>query len=461
MRAASASSPVHAARAVPDPVGAFYDPPMETLAREELAALQLERLRWQLARCASGAELYRRKLAGAGFEPGDLGGLDALSGLPVVTKDELRADQAEHPPFGTFVVAARATWRELHPSSGTTGQPVRTLWSAADVAGIADFTARTLWQFGVRPGDIVQNAFAYGMWVAGMGAHHGATALGALVVPTGTGTSTQHQVDYLRHAGSTVLLATPSFGLRIAEELARRGTDPAQLSLRIGAFGGEAGTETPATRALLERSFGIDAFDYYGLAEIGPTFAAECPAKAGLHFCEDHVLVEAIDPASGRPVPDGQTGVLVFTHLTREATPMVRYWSNDYAVLTRRPCACGRTSVRAVGGIRGRHDDLVVFKGAKFHPSQVEAVVRALPELGSEYLVEIEREEAGARVTACTIVTEWAEGPVDGAADRLTTALRAALGVTPAVRIEPTGALGRSTFKSARLSARPAHRAAR
>ena len=431
--------------------GEFFDVDLETSGVDKLHALQLDRLSWQLDRCYRTSSLYRSKMSAVGFEPGDLRDLSDLASLPVVRKAELRDDQRRHPPYGTFVVAEPSTWRELHPSSGTTGEPVRTLWSDTDVETITDFTARTLWQFGVRPGDVVQNAFAYGLWVAGISAHYGAARIGALTVPTGTGTSTERQVRYLREARSTVLLGTPSFGLRIAEELAREQGTRAGLWLRIGGFGGEAGTENESTRALLEQGFGIDAFDYYGLAEVGPTFAGECAAKAGLHFCEDHVLVEAVDPTSGQPVPEGDLGVLVFTHLTREATPMVRYWSNDYAALTRDPCACGRTTVRAIGGIRGRHDDLVVFKGAKFYPSQVEAVVRSFVELGAEYVVEIEREHGGTRVTGCTVVAEWASAPVDGAMTRLRQALRGELGVTPSVRVEPPGVLERSAFKSDRL----------
>jgi phenylacetate-CoA ligase len=427
--------------------GVCFEPRVETMSRDELRARQEEALRRQLRRCRDASALYRAKLAEAGAQPEEVG-LDELALLPVVTKEELREDQRAHPPFGTFAVADPAEFREVHPSTGTTGTPVNTVWSARDVDTIAAVTARTLWQFGVRPGDVVQNAFAYGLWVAGMSCHYAAARLGCLVVPTGTTIPTQRQVEFLEALDSTVLLATPSYGLHIAEALRERRADPERLALRLGCFGGEAGAENPPTRAKLEVGLGIDAFDYYGLAEVGPTFASECGAKAGLHFAEDYVVVECVDAEELRPVPEGELGVLVFTHLTREATPVIRYWSNDLARLTTARCACGRTHVRAVGGIVGRHDDLVVFRGAKFYPSQVERVVRSFAELSDEFRIEVRR--ADGLVESCAIVAEAVAGE-PALEERIVAALRQELGVTPALRLEPRGTLERTTFKAQRI----------
>jgi phenylacetate-CoA ligase len=433
----------------------YWEESVETASRDALTAQQQERLRWQLERSYRSSALYRDKFSDAGAEPGDIRDLEDLARLPVITKEELRSDQERHPPYGSFVVAEPTTWREVHPSSGTTGAPVNTIWSDADVDTITNYTVRTLWQFGVRPGDVIQNSFAYGLWVAGMSSHYAAARLGALVVPLGTAVSTQKQIDYLRAVESTVLLSTPSYALHISEELARQKIDPDDLALRLGCFGGEAGAENESTRGTIESGLGIDAFDYYGLAEVGPTFASECSAKAGLHFAEDHVLVECVDPATGRAVPDGTIGVLVFTHLTRTASPMIRYWSNDYANLSRERCACGRTHVRAVGGIRGRHDDLVVFKGAKFYPSQVEQVVRTFAELSPEFQVEVQLEPSGTRVERCVVVAEWREGEISGVTERLRSGLRSELGVTPSVRVEAAGTLPRTSFKAVRLVVLP------
>jgi phenylacetate-CoA ligase len=430
--------------------GQFFEPEIEAMGRDELRTLQEDLLRRQIERCYASSALYRSKLAAAGAEPGDVHGLDDLRRLPVVTKEELREDQRAHPPFGSFALADPRDFREVHPSTGTTGTPVNTVWSARDVETITGLTARTLWQFGVRPGDIVQNAFAYGLWVAGISCHYAAARMGCLVVPTGTAVTTEKQIDFLQGVGSTVLLSTPSYALHVAEGLRERGIDPAGLALRLGCFGGEAGAENPPTRAKLESGLAIDAFDYYGLAEVGPTFASECESKAGIHIAEDYVVVECLDPETREPAQEGELGVLVFTHLTREATPVIRYWSNDYARLSSERCSCGRTHVRAVGGIVGRHDDLIVFRGAKFYPSQVEKVVRSFPELSDEFRVEI-RSAQGTLVEACTVVCELALGEPGDVERRLSAAFRNELGVTTGVRLDPFGSLERFAFKAQRV----------
>ena len=428
----------------------FWDEKIETLPRETLRQLQLGRLQWQVRRCWDGSEFYRERLRAAGLEPDDIHTLDDLRRIPVVTKQVLRDEQLAHPPFGRYAVAPAETWRELHPSTGTTGEPVNTIWSAADCENITSFTARTMWSFGVRGGDIVQNGFSYGLWVAGMSAHYAAGRLGCFTIPIGAA-MTNRQIDYLLNPGATVLLATPSFALHIAEALRERGVAPDQIPLRLGCFGGEGGTENEATRAKIERGLGIDAFDYYGLAEIGPTFASECWAKSGLHWSEDHHIVEIVDPESGQPQPEGEVGVLVITHLSREATPMLRYWTNDYARLTSEPCTCGRTHARSPGGILGRHDDMVIYRGAKFYPIQVEKVVRSFPELSDEFRVELSaRERGGADLV--TIVAEADPSPGQEAlATRLRQALRAELLCSPEVRLVTPGTLERTTFKAKRI----------
>ncbi len=431
------------------PGDTLFEPALEAISRDELRARQEELLRRQIARCSEASSLYRSKLAEGGAEPADIRSLEDLARIPVVTKEELREDQRLHPPFGSFAVAPPAEFRELHPSTGTTGTPVSTVWSAADVETITRVTMRTLWQFGVRPGDVIQNAFAYGLWVAGLSCHYAGERLGCLVVPTGTSTPTERQIEYLRSLGSTVLLSTPSYALHIAERARELGIDPAGLQLRLGCFGGEAGAGSRATRRKLEAGLRIDAYDYYGLAEVGPTFASECPAKAGIHIAEDYVVVECVDPETHEPVSEGDLGVLVFTHLAREATPMIRYWSNDYARLSTDTCACGRTHVRAVGGIVGRHDDLVVFKGAKFYPGQVERVVRSFEELSDEFRIELAFAD-GSLVERCTVVCELRHAHAEVGVP-LRQALRAELGVTPALRFEPYGTLERFQFKAQRL----------
>ncbi len=429
----------------------LFDPGIEAMSRDALQELQTERLRWQVRRCFANSAFYREKFEKAGVEPGDIRTLGDLAHLPVVTKQELRDEQAAHPPFGRGVVAPRESWREFHPSSGTTGEQVKTIWSAADVERITDVTARTMWSFGVRPGDIVQNAFSYGLWVAGIAVHYACARIGCFVVPIGA-TMTDRQADYFQRLGSTVFIATPSYALHIAERLRERGISPEAIPLRIGCFGGEPGAEVEATRRKIEAGLGIDCYDYYGLAEIGPTFASECTAKAGIHWAEDHYLVEVVDPNTGWPVPEGEMGILVITHLTREATPMIRYWTGDLVRLTTQRCPCGRTHARSPGGILGRADDLIIYRGAKFYPSQVEKVVRSVAWLGNEFQIELTR-DPDKGTEGCTVVAELLEEGADTPSRiaALRNALKEELLVTPEVRLVKFGTLERTAFKAKRL----------
>ena len=328
--------------------GDFWDQRIERMARDELASLQLERLKWQVRRCYQESEFYRERLDAAGVGPDSIRALDDLRKIPFVTKQELRDEQQAHPPFGRYTVAGPSAWGELHPSTGTTGVPVSTIWSKNDVENIADFTARTMWSFGVRPGDVVQNAFSYGLWVAGMSVHYATRKIGCFVIPIGAA-MTERQILYLTTIGSTVLLSTPSYGLYIGEKLTESGVGPGEIPLKIGSFGGEAGAQNPSTRSRIEAALGVDAYDYYGLGEIGPTFASESVAKSGLIWAEDHHIIEVVDPETKKPTPEGEVGILVITHLTREATPMLRYWTNDFARLDTSPSPCGRTHLRSPG----------------------------------------------------------------------------------------------------------------
>jgi phenylacetate-CoA ligase len=428
----------------------YFDPEVEQMDRKKLEALQLRRLKLQLKRCYRTSEFYKDKFKETGFKPDDVRSLNDIVHFPFVTKSELRDEQLAFPPFGRHTVASRETWAELHPSSGTTGAPVNNLWSFTDVRNISQWTARTMWTFGVRPGDIIQNGFSYGLWVAGMSTHYAARELGCLVIPIGAA-MTERQIDYLITPGSTVLLCTPSYALHIAERLKQRGVSPEDIPLRIGCFGGEGGAEVLATREKIEKGLGIEAFDYYGLAEIGPTIASECPQKAGIHWVEDHLLIEIIHPETKKPCDAGEIGVLVITHLTKEATPMIRYWTNDLATLDKRKCKCGRTHARSVGGILGRADDMIIYKGAKFYPVQVEKVVRSLSELSDEFCIELTT-DPGLDMDICTVVVECLkEEDIPRMNPLLRNGLKEECQVTPEIKFVPFNTLERTTFKAKRI----------
>jgi len=420
------------------------------MPRPHLEALQLERLKAQVERVYHTSPFYRRKMDAAGVKPGDIRSLDDVVRLPFVTKEELRRAQEEAGLFGGYACAPPEQWRELHPSSGTTGRSVYTLWTIRDVENITDFTARLLWGQGVRPGDTIQNAFSYGLWVAGLAVHYAANRLGCFVLPIGA-TQSGRQLDLFLEWKPQVFFATPSFAMYLIEKMQERGIYPEQLALRIGSFGGEAGAEVPSTRKRLEEGLGIDAYDLYGLAEIGPTMAAECTHKAGLHWTEDHHLVEVVDPETREPVPEGEEGVIVITHLTREGTPMIRYWSNDIGRVVREPCPCGRTHARSPGGILGRADDMIIYKGVNFYPAQVENVVRSVPEIANEFRIRLERTAHGRDV--CTLVVEPAAGhaATPQVRARLESLLRDALGVGLEIEFAAPHSLERTEFKARRV----------
>ncbi len=327
---------------------------------------------------------------------------------------------------------------------------MNTIWSESDVESITEFTARTMWSFGTRPGHVVHNAFSYGLWVAGLSVHYAARRLGCLVIPIGAGL-TERQMEYFQDARSKVLLSTPSFALYLAEKLRERGISPERLSLEMGCFGGEPGTEIPSTRRRIEEGLGIDAYDYYGLAEIGPTFASECTEKAGLHWSEDHHLIEIVDQYTCEPCSQGEVGVLVVTHLTREATPMIRYWTNDLARVELDKCGCGRTHARSHGGILGRIDDMIIYRGTKFYPAQVEKVVRDISELGEEFRIVLSTDPSTGG-DLCTVMAEYkAEADLVNLCEVLKSRLKDELLVTPEVDLVKAGTFERTQFKAKRI----------
>src|SRR5574339_21960 len=306
-----------------------------------------------------------------------------LRRLPFTLKSDLR----DHYPFGLFA-RPREQLARLHASSGTTGKPTVVGYTAQDLATWASLMARSLACAGARPGDAIHNAYGYGLFTGGLGLHCGAERLGATVVPA-SGGATERQVTLIHDFGARVLCATPSYALNIAEVAERMGVELRKTSLQIGVFGAEPWSE--AMRREIESRLGLRAFDIYGLSEImGPGVAVQCEAQDGLHGWEDHFLFEVIDPASGRPLPQGEAGELVITTLTKQALPMLRYRTRDITRITRGACACGRTHAR-LQRITGRNDDMLIIRGVNVYPSQIEAVLVGLPGIAPHYQLVVER----------------------------------------------------------------------
>ena len=363
----------------------IWNDEFETLPREAMEALQLKRLRDMVDRVHATVPFYRQKLAGAGYKPGDIRKLEDLARLPFTTKDDLR----ETYPFGLFAVPMERVVR-IHASSGTTGKPTVVGYTRRDIDTWAELMARTLVAGGTTSGDVVHNAYGYGLFTGGLGAHYGAEKIGATVIPM-SGGNTKRQIMLMKDFGSTILLCTPSYALNLAEVMTEEGVDPATLKLKSGLFGAEPWTE--AMRKGIERQLRLDAIDIYGLSEvIGPGVASECiEAKHGLHIFEDHFIAEVIDPATGTVLPQGEVGELVFTTISKEAFPVIRYRTRDISRLITTPCACGRTLVR-MERISGRSDDMLIIRGVNVFPSQLESVLMAVEGVEPHYQLIVSRE---------------------------------------------------------------------
>ncbi len=422
----------------------LFQPEVETLPRERLAGLQLERLRATVRNAYDHVPMHRARFDAAGFEPDDIRDLDDLRHLPFTLKSDLR----DHYPFGLFARPRDALAR-LHASSGTTGKPTVVGYTRRDLDTWAELMARSLACAGARPGDVVHNAYGYGLFTGGLGAHYGAERLGAVVVPM-SGGSTERQVALIVDFGARVLCATPSYALAIAEVAEQQGVDLTKSTLEVGLFGAEPWSD--AMRREIETRLGLKAVDLYGLSEImGPGVASECDRQAGLHGWEDHFLFEVIDPATGDPMPEGQAGELVITTLTKEALPMLRYRTRDITKVTTAPCDCGRTHLRILR-ITGRNDDMLIIRGVNVYPSQIEAVLIGLPDIAPHYQLVVERRGSLDHVNVEVEAQPGVETHVfEGIAHRVAHHIKSLVGITTDVVVKKPGEIPRSQGKAVRV----------
>ncbi|MET8507420.1 phenylacetate--CoA ligase PaaK [Streptomyces sp. NPDC004787] len=421
----------------------------ERLGREELAALQLERLRATLHHVYTRVPFYRQAFDEAGVRPEDCGSLADLARFPFTVKADLR----EQYPYGLFAVD-RSEIRRLHASSGTTGRPTVVGYTQRDLDTWADVVARSIRAAGGRPGQTVHVAYGYGLFTGGLGAHYGAERLGCTVIPA-SGGMTARQVQLIQDLRPEIIMITPSYMLTLLDEFERQGVDPRSTSLRTGIFGAEPWTE--AMRREIEERFGIDAVDIYGLSEVmGPGVAQECvETKDGLHVWEDHFYPEIVDPVTGEVLPDGAEGELVFTSLTKEAMPVVRYRTRD---LTRLLPGTARV-FRRMEKVTGRSDDMVILRGVNLFPTQIEEIVLRTPAVAPHFQLRLTRE---GRLDALTI---RAEARPDASPDQraeaaraITAAVKAGIGVTVTVEVVDPETLERSVGKIKRIvDLRPDH----
>ncbi|MFZ5753348.1 MAG: phenylacetate--CoA ligase family protein [Bacillota bacterium] len=353
------------------------------MPREQLKDLQLERLRKTLERVYHNVPFYRQKLQEAGFEPGDLQSLDDLQKLPFTAKQDLR----DNYPFGMFAVPMSEIVR-VHASSGTTGKPTVVGYTRSDINTWAELMARTLTCGGTTKNSVIQVAYGYGLFTGGLGVHYGAERIGASVIPI-SGGNTQRQIMLMEDFGTTVLACTPSYAIYLAEAMEEMGVDKNRLKLQYGVFGAEPWSER--MRQEIEKRLNIKAIDIYGLSEvIGPGVASECQEQKGLHIFEDHFLPEVIDPVTEKPLPFGEKGELVFTSLTKEGIPIIRYRTRDITTLKAEVCSCGRTHVR-MEKVMGRTDDMLIIRGVNVFPSQIESVLLEIGDTEPHYLLVVDR----------------------------------------------------------------------
>ena len=423
----------------------YWNADLETLTSAALQELQLSRLRQTVARAAQ-SPFYGRRLQEAGVSAADLHALADVRRMPLTTKDDLRAHGRE------MLSLPLADMVRLHASSGTTGQATVIYYTRADIEAWADLVARSLYMAGMRAADVFQNMMGYGLFTGGLGFHYGAERLGALTIPVGAGNS-QRQLQLMQQFATTALHIIPSYALYLLNTFAQQGLDPRDLPLRLAFVGAEPHSEDMRRR--IEAAYGVKAYNSYGLSEMnGPGVAFECPEQNGLHVWEDAFLLEVLNPETLEPAPPGEPGELVFTNLTREGMPLLRYRTRDLASFDDSPCPCGR-SFKRLSRIMGRTDDMVIIKGVNIFPLQIDKVLMAMPEVGTQYLVELTRQDFSDQMLVKVEVqqTFFQEDLkyLKQLQKRITEALKSELLVTPRVELVEPNTLPRTEGKAQRV----------
>ena len=424
-----------------------YQPEIETMPVEEIKKLQSECLVKQVAHVFANVPYYRHLMEEKGLTPADIHGVEDLHKLPFTCKQDLRDTY----PYGLFAVPMDDVVR-LHASSGTTGKQIVVGYTQHDLDIWDEIAARQLVAVGGSKHDMVHVSYGYGLFTGGFGLHGGAQRLGATAIPVSSG-NTKRQITILRDFGSTILCCTPSYAAFIGETLHDMGLGPEDISLKAGIFGAEAWTEE--MRRDIEAKLGIKAYDVYGLTEImGPCVSYECSAQTGMHVNEDHFIVEVIDPDTGKVLPEGERGELVFTCITKEAFPLLRYRTRDIGIISRKPCPCGRTFIK-MSKPMGRTDDMLIIRGVNVFPSQIEGVLLSFKEVGSTYEIIVTREdykdklEVKVELVDDSIVGDY--GAIEKLSKDIRHALRTVLQIDAKLTITEHMSLARSEGKAKRV----------
>lgn len=424
----------------------YLHPQYETMSREQIETLQLERLQATVKHCMNST-FYKKRFEEAGLKPEDIKTLDDLRKIPFTTKQDLR----ETYPFGMASVPLRKCVR-LHSSSGTTGNPTVILHTQKDIDEWANAVARCLWMVGLRPDDVFQNSSGYGMFTGGLGFQYGAERLGALTIPAAAGNSLR-QIKFIKDFGTTAIHAVPSYVTRLYEVMQSEGVDPrCDTKLKVLAIGAEPHSEEQRKR--IENMLGVKAYNSFGMSEMcGPGVGFECKEQNGLHFWEDYYIVEIVDPVTLEPVPDGEIGELVLTTLNREAMPLLRYRTRDLTRVLGRTCPCGRNHVR-LDRMRGRSDDMMVLRGVNIFPIQIEKILMQFKELASNYLITLTTDEDNDNMTVEVELEELFTDDYQrllSLEKEIKRRLKDEILLTPHVKLVPKGTLPVSEGKAVRV----------
>ncbi len=425
----------------------FWNPTYECMSRAEMAEVQTQRLIATVKRAYHNVPFYRDRLQKAGIGPGDINSLEDLKRLPFTYKQDLR----DNYPYGMFAVPLSEIVR-IHASSGTTGKSTVVGYTRHDIDIWSEVMARTLVCAGADKDSFIQVAYGYGLFTGGLGVHYGAERIGASVIPI-SGGNTKRQLQIMKDFGTTILACTPSYALYLAEELHEAGIDKNELKLNAGVFGAEPWSENMRTQ--IEDNLGILAIDIYGLSEvIGPGVATECKSKCGLHIAEDHFIPEIINPDTGEVLPPGSTGELVFTTVTKEGLPLIRYRTRDISSLDFHVCTCGRTSVR-MSKVTGRTDDMLIIRGVNVFPSQIESVLLEIGETAPHYLLIVDR------IDNLDVLEIWVEMTpgifsdeirhIENIEDKIRKEIESMLGISAKVKLVEPKTIQRSEGKAKRV----------
>ena len=425
----------------------YWNEKVECMSLVEVKQMQSEKLVDTVQRVYENVPYYAQKMKDAGLTPADIKGVDELYKLPFTLKFDLR----DNYPFGTFAVPMDDVIR-VHASSGTTGKQTVVGYTETDIDNWADCVARSLVNVGVTKQDIVHVAYGYGLFTGGLGLHYGAEKLGATVVPV-SGGNTMRQLQLLKDFGATVLCCTPSYALFIADEMKANGIEKSDLKLRVGVFGAEPWSEE--MRKEIEDRLGLKAYDIYGLSEImGPGVSMDCMEQAGLHAPADHFIMEIIDPETGVVLPDGEVGELVFTCISKQALPLIRYRTRDLSRIDHRECVCGRTSPR-MEKVTGRSDDMLIIRGVNVFPSQIESVLLKVEQVEPHYMIYVDRID---NLDICEVQIEMTPGlfsdevkQIEELEKKLKHEIESTLGISVKVRLVEHKTIARSEGKAKRV----------